>query len=160
MKYFTMREMECRCWCGMPAAVKESVESLVDNVLDPAREAYGKPIAVNSGYRCEMHNREVGGASRSQHVQGEAADIRAAGLTGRALAVENLEIARMILKNGKWDQMILEDVPAKGIEPRWIHVSWKRNGGNRRQVLKKVAGKLGYAVLTAENLMALAASKV
>ena len=124
------------------------MEALVREVLDPAREVFGKAIAVNSGYRCAKHNAEIGGASRSQHVKGEAADIRAVDLSGNDLALENLEIARAIVKNGKWDQMILEDVPVSGIEPRWIHVSWKRNGVNRREVIKKVKGQRGYQRLS------------
>lgn len=132
----------------MPSEVRTNMEALVREVLDPAREVFGKAIAVNSGYRCAKHNAEIGGASRSQHVKGEAADIRAVDLSGNDLALENLEIARAIVKNGKWDQMILEDVPVSGIEPRWIHVSWKRNGVNRREVIKKVKGQRGYQRLS------------
>ncbi|MBQ6203451.1 MAG: hypothetical protein IJK46_05095 [Prevotella sp.] len=152
MTRFKMEEFRCRCCgsTGSPQAV-ENIRALVENVLDPARERYGEPIKVNSGYRCEKHNREVGGASQSQHLcQGgsAAADIAAVGLRGNDLALENLEIVRAIVKNGQWDQMILEDVPSTGIEPRWIHVSWKRQGGNRKEILKKVAGRKGYLRLS------------
>lgn len=55
-----------------------------DTVVDPAlleklndiREAYGKPIVVNSGYRSPAHNAAVGGVQNSMHVLGKAADIR------------------------------------------------------------------------------------
>ena len=47
---------------------------LVDAVLDPLREKYGRPIHVSSGYRCPRLNRAVGGSATSQHVKGEAAD--------------------------------------------------------------------------------------
>ena len=40
--------------------------------------------------------------------------------------------------------MILEEVGANDLLPQWIHVTWKRNGWNRRNILKKVAGKAGY----------------
>ncbi len=49
---------------------------LVDNILDPLREAYGKPVIVTSGYRCPALNKAVGGVKSSQHMLGEAADIR------------------------------------------------------------------------------------
>ena len=55
--------------------VEERLRQLVDYVLDPLREAYGKPIYVNSGYRCPALNRAVGGVAHSQHLTGEAADI-------------------------------------------------------------------------------------
>ena len=127
MKYFRKEEFECRC-CGSTGSpqVGENIEALVENVLDPVRERYGKPIYVNSGYRCHRHNVAVGGVANSQHMKGEAADLRIDG---------NPEVlARVIVENGKWDQMI--------IYPTFVHVSYKRNGGNRHQVLRKTAG--GY----------------
>ena len=59
MKYFTIAEL-----CHSDTANKylidnrckkehvENLTALVNNVLDPLREAYGKPITVNSGFRC------------------------------------------------------------------------------------------------------------
>ena len=44
-------------------------------MLDKARSIYGKPIYVTSGYRTELHNKEVGGVSNSSHLKGLAADI-------------------------------------------------------------------------------------
>jgi hypothetical protein len=83
MKWFKEKEFVCRCCGELPPFARENIEALVENVLDPLRERYGKPIIVNSGYRCAKHNREVGGASGSQHMRGEAADIRpSTGSTG------------------------------------------------------------------------------
>lgn len=123
MKHFRMEEFRCRC-CGR-VAFPENVEALVENVLDPAREKLGAAIVVNSGYRCPKHNKEVGGVSNSQHMKGEAADISP--VQGLGYRVQDL--ADAIKQNGKWDQMI--------IYPTFVHVSWKRNGGNRRQVIVK-----------------------
>ena len=121
-----MKEFECKDGCEMPAEAQANIRALVENVLDPLRERYGKPIYVNSGYRCYRHNAAVGGVPNSQHMRGEAADLRIDG---------NPEVlARVIVENGKWDQMI--------IYPTFVHVSYKRNGGNRHQVLRKTAG--GY----------------
>ena len=58
------------------AEAKRNLELLVKCVLDPIREAWGAPIIVNSGYRCEELNKAVGGAKYSYHMQGMAADIR------------------------------------------------------------------------------------
>ena len=51
------------------------VENLIDKVLDPLREWHGKPIYVNSGYRCPELNRAVGGVGNSYHLLGCAADL-------------------------------------------------------------------------------------
>ncbi len=130
MTYFVMKEFECRDGCRMPAAAKENIEALVEQVLDPVRRAYGKAICVTSGYRCPSHNARVGGVPQSQHVVGQAADIRPAEQKDGALE----RLARTVVANGKWDQMILY--------PTFIHISWKRSGINRRQILRKTAG--GY----------------
>lgn len=82
MKYFTIEELTRSITAQRlgidntppPAAVK-NLHRLVEQVLDPLREAWGGPIHVNSGYRCAALNRAVGGAPRSQHMKGEAADI-------------------------------------------------------------------------------------
>lgn len=62
---------------------------------------------------------------------------------------ENMKLAKMIAEAGNFDQMILEEVGPNDLLPQWIHVTWKRNGWNRKNILKKVAGRPGYiAVLT------------
>ena len=139
MKYFRIQEFECKCGqCAstgsaqaMPSDVQTNIEALVNNVLDPLREAYGKPIYVNSGYRCEKHNKAVGGVPRSQHMVGEAADIRPSNTDGTDLT----DLAKIIVSQGKFDQLILY--------PTFLHVSYKRNGMNRHRVLKKTS--TGYA---------------
>lgn len=115
---------------GMIGGVPENVKALVENVLDPLREKYGKPIKVNSGYRCPNHNLAVGGATQSQHMKGEATDI--APMSGDTSELERM--AEIIKQNGKWDQMI--------VYPTFVHVSWKRFGPNRKQTLRKLSN--GY----------------
>jgi len=130
MKFFKFEEFCCRCCGGLPPAVRENIEALVTEVLDPAREGYGKPVCVNSGYRCSKHNAAVGGVVGSQHMRGEAADIAPAGLQVTAYGLKELErLKQIIIENGKFDQLI--------IYPTFLHVSWKRNGVNRKQVLRK-----------------------
>lgn len=120
MKYFKLDEFRCRCCGGLPPDAQENIRALVDAVLDPARERYGGPVTVNSGYRCVKHNREVGGVSASQHLRGEAADIRCADIR---------RLKQIIIDNGRYDQLIDYGT--------FLHVSWKRNGGNRRQIIDK-----------------------
>lgn len=154
MKWFNLNEFKCRCCKDMPADAWMYVEHLVENVLDPVREKFGKPIKVNSGYRCLKHNAKVGGAKHSQHLCGQAADIAAeqsgyANMT--AWKEANLEIARLIIKNGRFDQLILENVGKNDLLPTWIHVSYNPRLC-RGQVLKKVVGKAGYTALDTEEI--------
>lgn len=126
MKWFNEKEFVCRCCGGLPPYAKENIEALVENVLDPLRERYGKPIVVNSGYRCPKHNKEVGGATNSQHMKGEAADIRPT--TNCPNYTNDLKrLRQLIIESRNFDQLI--------VYPTFLHVSWKRRGGNRRTVL-------------------------
>lgn len=130
MKYFTIEEL-CRSDKARQMGINntptddiiDSLSNLVENVLDPAREKIGKPITVNSGYRCLELNKAVGGATTSQHVKGEAADLT----TGSR--EENKRLFGIIRDNLQFDQLINEH------EFSWIHVSY-RQGNNRKQILK------------------------
>ena len=51
-----------------------ALQELVRLLLQPLRDAYGGPIAILSGYRCQEVNLLAGGVPLSQHVKGEAAD--------------------------------------------------------------------------------------
>ena len=55
--------------------VLENLKQLINNVLDPLRNAYGKPIIVTSGYRSPALNAAVKGSKTSQHMKGQAADM-------------------------------------------------------------------------------------
>ena len=136
MKNFRIQEFVCHCGCEMPPEARQNIEALVAEVLDPVREQYGKPIYVNSGYRCEKHNKAVGGVPRSQHMLGQAADIS---VKSEKLKVKSEldELARIIVSQGRFDQLI--------IYPAFLHVSYKRSGVNRHKVLRKTA--TGYAVV-------------
>ena len=120
MKWFKEKEFACKCCGQLPPLARENVKALVREVLDPVREKLGKPIVVNSGYRCEKHNKDVGGVRNSQHLRGEAADIH---------CQDNERLKQLIIENGKFDQLITY--------PTFLHVSYKRTGGNRHQRLKK-----------------------
>lgn len=55
--------------------IEANLQLLIDNVLQPLRDAYGKAIAVNSGYRSPELNAALKGSKTSQHMKGQAADI-------------------------------------------------------------------------------------
>lgn len=68
-KYFKKEEIECKC-CG---ELEESDTLMLK--LVKAREDSGVPFNINSGYRCERHNANVGGVKGSSHTKGYAVDI-------------------------------------------------------------------------------------
>lgn len=134
MKYFTIGELTASTEASKmgidntpsPSAV-DNLTELVDNVLDPLHEKYGRPIHVSSGYRCPRLNKAVGGSQTSQHVKGEAADIYV------TRPKEMAELFSLIYYTLPFDQLIWE----KGNDesPAWIHVSY-REGDNRRECLR------------------------
>lgn len=71
--YFDTHEFACKDGSDSPWPTVVNPQ-LID-LCNRIREAYGKPLVVNSGYRSEAHNAKVGGAKGSLHVQGQAADL-------------------------------------------------------------------------------------
>jgi len=72
MKYFKYHEFDSPDVDGSGQMMDAEILSM----LDTAREIYGKPMAINSGFRTEEHNQEVGGTENSSHLRGLAADIK------------------------------------------------------------------------------------
>lgn len=104
-----------------------NIMRLVERVLDPLREAYGKPIRITSGYRCPQLNKAVKGSPTSDHVNGMAADI----IGTPATREENERLFNLIRSLGlDYDQLIDED------NFSWVHISYRSKEENRRQVLK------------------------
>ena len=131
MKYFTVKELvrsDTARRLGIdntpPASAVEALHALVDNVLDPLRQAWGGPIHVNSGYRCPELNQIVGGTPGSQHQRGEAADITVGSQSRNR---------RLLALIKRLDLPVDQCIDEKGC--RWIHVS-HRAGRNRRQFLR------------------------
>lgn len=111
---------------------KMNLEKLIDNVLDPIRALYGKPVYVNSGFRSATLNKAVGGAKNSQHMEGKAADIT----TGTPEENKKLwDVIMFLLQEGdiSFDQLIYEK-PVNG-NPSWIHISYNEDN-NREQILQ------------------------
>lgn len=146
MRYFTISELiksdtavARKIWNGANREQEDNLTALVDAILDPLRIFYGLPIHISSGFRCPTLNRAVGGVFNSQHLRGEAADID----TGNIAA--NRKLAKMIVDMKlPFDQLIDESNYA------WVHVSHKKNGGNRGQILRMRGGK--YTIIKADQL--------
>ena len=73
-KNFKLKEFECKGGCDMPLEVYENIIKLASQ-LQFLRDYTGRPITINSAYRCPEHNAKVGGSKTSQHLLGKAADI-------------------------------------------------------------------------------------
>ena len=99
--------------------VRDNIKALVEDVLQPLRDAWGGPLFINSGYRCPELNKAVGGVATSQHCKGQAADV---GVTDPYALAKLAKRMRL-----DYDQMILY--------PSFVHFSYKKDGDNRGQVL-------------------------
>lgn len=70
---------------------------LCRNVLDPAREQFGEPIMITSGYRSGALNKAVGGVPNSYHLIGRAADLVCSDLPKLHAILQNLPHRELIL---------------------------------------------------------------
>ena len=116
-KNFRVREFACKC--------KRCTDLLVDDALvdwlQKIRDHFGRPVNINSGYRCERHNAAVGGSKTSHHMRGMAADIRVAGVLPVDVAryAESVGVQRI----GLYEGSVEGDFVHIGSEPRkrfWI----------------------------------------
>lgn len=82
---FTRQEFECKDGSEMPENVFTNIKVLASN-LQVLRDELCQPITITSGYRSPSHNASIGGAARSQHLYGTAADFKVAGYTPQQVA--------------------------------------------------------------------------
>jgi hypothetical protein len=106
---------------------------LAENIFEPIRNHFGKPIFISSGYRSAELNKAIGGAASSQHCQGEAIDID---MDGRPGGVTNKMVFDFIKDNLNFDQLIWEF--GTTANPDWVHVSYESTGKQRKQILRAV----------------------
>ena len=124
MKYFTITELT-----SSATALREGIDNrpskcayhllhvLVDQLLDPIREAWGEPIVVSSGYRCKQLNTLVGGAKYSHHILGCAADIICGTKT------DHRRLFKMIQQMQQEGRIRFTQLIWEG-DGRWIHISY------------------------------------
>jgi len=99
-----------------------NMKLVAERCFEPIRNWYGKPIKVNSFYRCDALNKAVKGSATSQHTQGKAMDISTGTKTGNKLIYEWAK------NNLIFDQLINE------YDYAWVHISYNKNN-NRNQTL-------------------------
>lgn len=108
------------------AEILLNMVKVAENCFEPLREWYGKPLKINSFYRCKALNTAVGGSSTSDHMQGMSIDIDAGSKE------ENLKLFNWLKDNVKYKQLIHEYGDKTG--PDWVHVSYDENN-LKQQVL-------------------------
>lgn len=106
------------------SAALAALQALCAGVLDPLREALGKPITINCAYRGPVLNKRVGGVPNSQHITGQAADMQSP-------QASVLDLFKLTINLGlPYDQVIYE---ARSATSKWLHVSHV-NGTNRGEI--------------------------
>lgn len=123
MKYFTIKEL-----CKSNTAIKHKINNvpqqlqeqnlkfLIEEVLDPIREKFGKPINVSSGFRCEKLNKLVGGAKNSFHLKGCAADLY--GKTNE----QTKQIFKIAKELNKYSELFYENNGSS----IWVHIAYDK----------------------------------
>lgn len=110
IKYFSKKEFACKCGkCG-GYPVEPSWDLIT--ILEKIREHFGVPVRINSGVRCATHNKNVGGATSSQHLCGTAADIRVDGVSPTKVA--------------EYAETLLPNTGGIGIYPTFVHVDVRK----------------------------------
>lgn len=115
----------------------ENIRYTAQEIFDPVREYVGGPLLASSFFRSKALNDATPGSSAtSQHMTGEAVDIDADAYQYGT----NLSIFNFIKDQLEYDQLICE-FPDEFGTPSWVHVSKKRVGKNRKEVLVKLKSK-------------------
>ena len=100
--YFEDKELRCKCGCNQ---LKFDAE--FKNTLNEIRHELGKPMYISSGYRCEKHNKEVGGKPGSAHTKGKGADVVCEN------SVDRFNLIRIAIKAG---------IKRIGVSSKFIHL--------------------------------------
>lgn len=119
-KNFSLHEFDCRDGSEMPQSVIQNVKALAEQ-LQIIRDYFSKPITINSGYRSQTYNRKIGGAKRSQHLTGRAADITVKGIAPDVVAdqIEKLIASGDVLQGGLGRYKTFTHYDIRGTKARW-----------------------------------------
>lgn len=111
---------------NQPNEVELSNMKLVaEKCFEPLRNWYGKPIKINSFFRCVKLNDIVKGAKTSQHTKGCAIDM------GAGSKEENKKLFEWCKEHLDFDQLINE------YDYSWVHISYVSSGNRKMLVVVK-----------------------
>ena len=117
---FQLSEFASKCGRPTPLEVVERLQVLAQN-LQVLRDEVKRPIRINSGYRSPQHNRKVGGATKSRHVVGDAADIVVTSMTPTEVAatIERLISEGKMMQGGLKAYVTFCHYDCRGVRARW-----------------------------------------
>lgn len=105
-----------------------NLKLLCEKVLQPIRDNFNKPVVITSGFRSVAVNRAIGGSTKSQHMQGQAADFTIP-------SIDNYQLAKWIEASLNYDQLILEFYT--GGNTGWIHVGYSPRHLNQELTINR-----------------------
>lgn len=114
--HFKMSEFRCKDGTNVPQKYWGNLQKLM-NALEELRAALGnKPIVINSGYRTETYNKKCGGATKSQHLYGAAADIHINGVSPETVYKK---ADQLFSQGGVGRYASFTHVDVRGYKSRW-----------------------------------------
>jgi hypothetical protein len=113
----------------------EALENLIRlaEFLEDVRALFGRPITINSAYRGPEVNAAVGGAKKSDHMDGRAADIRV-----KDIPVDEV-VHAIIGSDLPYDKVIKEFAGSK--TGGWTHLSIAEKGAVPRKMKLTIDSK-------------------
>lgn len=117
--------------------IKKNLEKLIE-FLNPLREAWGSPISVSSGFRCQELNKILKGSATSAHLYGYAVDL----IPQNNQINEFKSFVKEYLKDKQFDQYI-DECSGKS---SWVHIGLFHPDGKtqRKEFLEYRNGKYNY----------------
>lgn len=109
------------CQCKDPSCIQTLIDhELIEGLGEMVKQV--PDIKILSGFRCQTHNKRVGGSPNSQHVLGRAVDITSEVVNYRRLK-EIAEGIRLFNEGGigLYPQSKFLHVDVRGVKTRWTH---------------------------------------
>jgi N-acetylmuramoyl-L-alanine amidase len=120
-EHFSLSEFRCHDGTDCPERFRGHVQVLMDNLEVLRAELGHAPIHVNSGYRTPSYNKKIGGAKRSKHVCGMAADFTVEGHDLQYIfdTIEALIAAGRMRQGGLSLYKTFVHYDVRGVKARW-----------------------------------------